>query len=830
MIKKVLLISWTLALTLLFGQNWQIINNVNHVYDLEKDGDSIYFSSWGGVTEIEGSDALPLSQREQVQQLSTGDGLVSNDIRHLSLIDVSNSLWMGSSQDGISSLGEQGMLSVDESLGLPSLRINRLLEVDSRILVATGQGLCVFYYLEDVNFPMMLSQYNSTNTAGALPNHNIYDMILSDNNILYMAHDMGISYVHIDSLEVNSAWKNLSTMPAFPIIGDLRLSSSKDHLALSAYGRIWVRRNDSDTNPWRVLRPYDSSLQWPISTIHLDNENQLWVAYGEWDNDKLIYKSPSDTLLTRVDLTSLDTVQWERNTDGFGLNHISRIKEFDGEIYICTWGDGIARYKNDEWEYFQPDNIAFPKITMSKTDHNNALWFASGIIGDYVVRKGTMGVSAYKDGHWLSFNTDNSPLHSNNILNLEVDAQNRKWFGAWWTDYNQTGNRYGLSIYDDRDDSWQWISHESSRMWNYDMNNWGPELEDGPTLLTSTIGGIYRDRYDNMFVLSYDGGVNVLKTYEDSLVVHSKFRLPNAPHQRVVNAYHNGRQYFFGTEYDNGLSIWNHDSIPEEDGDYWLQPNEIVQELRDGKIYGVTSVQSPYSPSGWQHFVASGAGLFMWDELYWYRYDVYIKRYRFDPVSQNWANDTLYYADEERLFGSTRTYPLSIYGDPFGRVWVGSEAHGLSMYDPVHERFTNYYQGNSPLLSNQIISLGYDPLEGRLLIGTTEGLNTLRIGRTEKPETDLQELKVFPNPFRPNGHNYAQIVNLPLDSMPGGKNECRIYSSSGQLVRKLEENLFSRFEWDGKNKEDKLVSSGVYFFVVTDADGNTARGKLAIIR
>ncbi len=287
MIKKVLLISWTLALTLLFGQNWQIINNVNHVYDLEKDGDSIYFSSWGGVTEIEGSDALPLSQREQVQQLSTGDGLVSNDIRHLSLIDVSNSLWMGSSQDGISSLGEQGMLSVDESLGLPSLRINRLLEVDSRILVATGQGLCVFYYLEDVNFPMMLSQYNSTNTAGALPNHNIYDMILSDNNILYMAHDMGISYVHIDSLEVNSAWKNLSTLPAFPIIGDLRLSSSKDHLALSAYGRIWVRRNDSDTNPWRVLRPYDSSLQWPISTIHLDNENQLWVAYGEWDNDTI---------------------------------------------------------------------------------------------------------------------------------------------------------------------------------------------------------------------------------------------------------------------------------------------------------------------------------------------------------------------------------------------------------------------------------------------------------------------------------------------------------------------------------------------------------------
>ncbi|HQB98773.1 MAG TPA: FlgD immunoglobulin-like domain containing protein, partial [Candidatus Cloacimonadota bacterium] len=350
-------------------------------------------------------------------------------------------------------------------------------------------------------------------------------------------------------------------------------------------------------------------------------------------------------------------------------------------------------------------------------------------------------------------------------------------------------------------------------------------IDGGAVLLTGTIGGIYRDLHDNMFVLSYDGGVNVM---DDTDHISSSFRLPGSTFQRVLNAYHNGRQYFFGTEADNGLSIWNHDSIPETDGPHW--ESRIVPELRGGKIFGVASVETPYSPSGWQHFIAAGTGLYMWDEYEWYKYDVYIKRYRYDFSSQNWLNDTLYYADEERLFGSERTSPLSIYGDPFGRVWIGSEGNGLSMYNPITERFTNYYRANSPLLSNQIISLGYNPLEGRLLIGTSDGLNTLLIGRTVKTETRIRTLKAYPNPFRPDGFKTLQIVNQPSDSMPIGKNLCRIYSASGALVRKLQESPMARFEWDGRNDAGTIVSSGVYYFVVADDEGETGRGKLAIIR
>ncbi|MDY0152783.1 MAG: FlgD immunoglobulin-like domain containing protein, partial [Candidatus Cloacimonas sp.] len=91
-------------------------------------------------------------------------------------------------------------------------------------------------------------------------------------------------------------------------------------------------------------------------------------------------------------------------------------------------------------------------------------------------------------------------------------------------------------------------------------------------------------------------------------------------------------------------------------------------------------------------------------------------------------------------------------------------------------------------------------------------------------------LKAFPNPFRPAQHPSVQIVNLPDDSLPAGESTCRIYDASGALVAKIKENVFSRFEWNGTSSSNKPCSSGVYYFVVGDAEGNIRRGKLALIR
>ena len=812
-----------LATALLGGQNWQVINNVTHVHDIEKYGDSIYFSSWGGVVEIQGNDVLPFSEMQQVRQISTGDGLVSNDIRNLALIDASQSLWMASAYDGISILSSAGMQALGSDLGLPSSRVYKIIETDAYILVATAQGLAVYYYLPGVNFPLILGQYDSFTTAGALPNNNITDMLLSSSRQLFLAHNAGLSYVHLDSLAINSAWHTINPQATFPVGSSYKLSANDTMLAVAATNMVYYHDLDFSNPNWQSISTVFGNEPKDISAVHLDVQDRLWIAYGKWDEDLLKYSSVNDTLLSRVDLHSQEATHWLQDEASLGHNVISKIKALEGELYFCTWGDGIARYRQENWEYFNPNSIAFPKITESAVDQSNVLWFCSGIESGTPVRKGTLGVSSLKDGHWTSYQTHNSRLHSNNILALEVDARNRKWFGAWDSNFAATGNHPGLTIYDDAEESWLWMTTRGVAEWDEETQDWGNWIENSPKLLTSTIADIHKDMHDNMLVVCFDGGVNVFDREDNPI---GEFQVPNSPMRKVNMAYHSGRQYFFSTLRDVGLSIWNDDSIPETDGEHWL--DQIVPELKRGDYFGVASVETPYS--GWQHFIASSSGLYMWDEQNWYKYGVYIKRQIYNFSASTWDNDTLYYVDEERLFGSIQTVPNAIYADPFGRIWIGSMDNGMSMYDSRRERFTNYYQGNSPLLSNQITSFGYDPLGGRLLIGSSEGLNTLAIGRTQKPETALRQLKAFPNPFKPDGHNTVQIINQPADSMPIGKNRCQIYSSSGTLIMKLKENDFSRFEWDGRNKSGNLVSSGIYYFVVTDSDGNVERGKIAVLR
>ena len=154
--------------------------------------------------------------------------------------------------------------------------------------------------------------------------------------------------------------------------------------------------------------------------------------------------------------------------------------------------------------------------------------------------------------------------------------------------------------------------------------------------------------HDNMRSLV----MTVVSVFLTQTMSDGEFEIPKALSARHIH-YHNGRQYFIGTQSDRGLMIWNDDSIPDKDGPHWITPSPA--ELSNCEIYGVVSIESPYEGS--QHWIAASNGLFMWNEQYWYKYDTAIKRYRYNLSTGLWDNDLLYYADEERLYGSVRTYP-----------------------------------------------------------------------------------------------------------------------------------------------------------------------------
>ncbi len=818
----VLLASVCLALS---ATPWQTVTNLSHVYDFVPLSDwDTYFSTWGGVVHSWGGNGeVPAGQ----EILTTADGLASNDVRTLAHIALNQSLWLGTAASGITIVTPQGIQQLNTSLGLLSNNVVKIVEHGANILVATKAGLASYYYLEGVNFPLMLHQYTTQTTPGLLSNA-LDGMELASTNYLYLSSVEGVNYVHLDSLDVDSAWHSFSDFPGGSGSQN-KLTVRPGHLTVAAPLTVYTRSDDPWSGGWKTYGQAQGLLLEPISSAALDGLGALWVAYGSWNEDFLSYARNSNTLLTRID--SAGSVRhWSESEAGLGARSIAKIVTNADMIYLCGWGDGVfsqwegTNLNEFGWLQTLPNSIGFPKITSIATDANQAAWFGSGAFSAMPLRKSSLGASKYLDGVWQTFTLANSPIHTDNIYCVAVDSHDRKWFGTY--DVNQTSPddwRYGVSIFDEATNVWKYLDREGFHLWNPDTGTYGPAIPGSAQLLGNTDTHISRDQHDNMFVACMNDGFSVLDP-DDNLI--GEFTIPNSVFQRSTYCYHNGSQYFIGTYNDRGLVIWNDDSIPITNGPHWIIPDP--PELSNCEVYGVVSAASPYE--GTQHWIAASTGLFMWDETDWYKWDTSIKRFKFNQVTRVWDNDILYYVDEERLYGSVRTTPTALYLDPFNRVWIGSLEHGISMYDPATERFTNYFQENSPLLSNYITALGYQPVEGILLIGTPEGLNTLKIGIAEKPEATLENLVIYPNPFRPAEDSSVIIRNHPTETLPRGLNQCRIYDSAGTLVRVLAENEFARFEWNGANAEGKTCANGVYFVVVNDDKGNRRTGKIALLR
>lgn len=798
---------------------WDTITNTSHIYDIGSHEGRIIFSTWGGVVELDPvSDTNPTAY-ELYRTWTTGDGILSNDVRHV--VSIGDKIWL-SCADSISVVNPAGIQSFGFGSAYPSLEITGIKELGSRILVSTTIGLAEYYYLPGVNFPLLLHLYNSANTSGGMLSDHISSMQLV-NDYLFLASENGISYVHQDSLDVDTSWRSWTSADIpFSLGSPIKLASNSGSLMLQTGLTIWV--SDAGVpfnNGWAAY--YTSGLL-DISAIALDEQNRPWVAYGKWNEDLSAFSTTGNILISRFESDGTQT-QFYKDQGGLGNKTITAIRFIDGKTYLGSWGNGFYQEYQDSFSQVITNSIAFPKITEIATDQDSNMWFVSGYINPLPVKKGSLGISFLDDGVWETRTVENSPLHNDSAHSLTVDANNRVWFGAWDVGINNPqGWAHGITIYDLDEDKWWYLNSSGMREWDPDAEVYGPLLPGKAALSGNTIGGLDTDKHGNVFVATYDRGYNVIAP---DYTLLGQFTIPSSTHQRVIYSYHDGERYFFGTNNDPGLAIWNDSSIPTTGGSHWV--NIPVPELRNCVIYGVATINTRYE--GTQHWIAASNGLYMWDGgSGWYRYDTSIKRYRYNTITMSWAQDQLYYVDEERLYGSVRTLPASLYLDPFGRVWIGSLSAGVTMYDPDTDRFTNYYLPKNPLVSNYVTALGYEPVQGLLYIGTPDGLNTLKIGRYIKPETNLEQVKAFPNPFRPERDGSVSIVNLPADSMPQGDNRCRIYDSSGAIVIELWENEFARFEWDGKSAGGSNVSSGIYFFVVTDSQGNTKRGKIAIIR
>ena len=164
--------------------------------------------------------------------------------------------------------------------------------------------------------------------------------------------------------------------------------------------------------------------------------------------------------------------------------------------------------------------------------------------------------------------------------------------------------------------------------------------------------------------------------------------------------------------------------------------------------------------------------------------------------------------------------------DGGNRKWVGTVSGGVYLLSANGmETLEHFTTENSPLISNEINDIAINGETGEVFIATPKGLCSFQ-GDATDPAISMKSdnLKVFPNPVRPEYHGNVHITGLMYNS------NVKIVSAAGKLV--LEgTSVGGEFSWDCRYQNGKHVASGIYYALCTDEEGNDgAVAKILIVK
>lgn len=150
--------------------------------------------------------------------------------------------------------------------------------------------------------------------------------------------------------------------------------------------------------------------------------------------------------------------------------------------------------------------------------------------------------------------------------------------------------------------------------------------------------------------------------------------------------------------------------------------------------------------------------------------------------------------------------------DGANRKWIGTETSGVYlMSENGQETIKHFTTSNSPLISNDILSIAINPVSGEVFFGTSYGLVSYQSDAADASDT-FGNVRVYPNPVRENYNGVITITGLVKDT------QVKITDLNGNLICQTTSNG-SLATWDGKNSSGNKVSTGIYLVLCANEDG-----------
>ena len=168
-------------------------------------------------------------------------------------------------------------------------------------------------------------------------------------------------------------------------------------------------------------------------------------------------------------------------------------------------------------------------------------------------------------------------------------------------------------------------------------------------------------------------------------------------------------------------------------------------------------------------------------------------------------------------------YAIAIDGG--GRKWFGTIDNGVFLVSEDNmTQICHFTSENSPLISNNVLSISINSQTGEVFFLTDKGLCSYISDATEpNDEMTKDNVWAYPNPVKPGYTGPITITGLSYDA------DVKILSTNGALIAEGRSNG-GTFIWDGCDKQGRRVASGVYMVATATSDGNKGTVcKIAIV-
>ena len=155
--------------------------------------------------------------------------------------------------------------------------------------------------------------------------------------------------------------------------------------------------------------------------------------------------------------------------------------------------------------------------------------------------------------------------------------------------------------------------------------------------------------------------------------------------------------------------------------------------------------------------------------------------------------------------------------DNLNRKWIGTLGSGLFLLsDDGITEIEHFDTSNSPLFSNDILALSFDPETSVLYISCESGILTYQTDAWQG-EADFSNLYCYPNPVRPEYSGDLRIMGLIADSY------LTITDVSGNLIMRTR-SIGSSITWDLRDSDGRRIEPGIYMIHGVDSEGK--KGKI----